>query len=335
MTRQQRIGARRRVTAGGVRALAGRARQRLGMAGYRLLNPVSRRDLVLHEAIAGADDPALLDPLLASLPSHARERVAGEVVQFLEPDSPLLKEVVSRIPGRERNTLAAEQLAAMDTRDGQHPLRRPIADSFHRMYYDEARFHGGSWHLTRFLGTRVWKLPLDLWQYQELLHELRPDLIVECGTAFGGSALYLATICDALDHGRVVTIDIVAQDDLPEHPRIRYVSGSSVDSEVLDLVRAEAEGEQTVLVVLDSDHSRDHVLAECRAYADIVTPGSYLIVEDTNVNAHPVYPEHGPGPAEGLAAFLAERDDFEHDSDRDKFLVTFNPGGWLRRKGST
>ncbi len=335
MTSQERIGTQQRATAGGVRGLARRVRRTVGTTGFRLLSPASRRELVLKEAVEAADDPALLDPLVASLPSHTRERIAHEVVQFLEQDSPLTREVFRQLPGRERILLTIEQLAAMETRDGAHPLRGPIADAFHRLYYDEARFHGGSWHLTTFLGTRVWKLPLDLWQYQELLYELRPDLIVECGTAFGGSARYLATVCDALDHGRILTIDIEAQDDLPQHPRIRYVSGSSVSPEVVDLVRQEAEGAGIVLVILDSDHSRDHVLAECRAYADLVTPGSYLIVEDTNVHGHPVYPEHGPGPAEGLAAFLAERDDFEHDTARDKFLVTFNPGGWLRRKGST
>ena len=86
-------------------------------------------------------------------------------------------------------------------------------------------------------------------------------------------------------------------------------------------------------MILDSDHSYDHVLAELHAYSPIVTPGSYLIVEDTNINAHPVYEEFGPGPMEAVQDFLKERDDFEVDHSREKLLLTFNPHGWLRRLG--
>lgn len=85
------------------------------------------------------------------------------------------------------------------------------------------------------------------------------------------------------------------------------------------------------MVILDSDHSREHVSAELRALANLVTPGSYLIVEDTNVNGHPVGLEHGPGPMEALDAFIAERRDFTIDSRREKFLLTFNPRGYLKR----
>jgi cephalosporin hydroxylase len=87
-----------------------------------------------------------------------------------------------------------------------------------------------------------------------------------------------------------------------------------------------------VLVILDSDHSRDHVLDELRIYSRWVTPGSYLIVEDTNVNDHPALPEHGPGPMEALEEFLAETDEFEIDAPREKFFLTFNPRGFLRKR---
>jgi cephalosporin hydroxylase len=87
-----------------------------------------------------------------------------------------------------------------------------------------------------------------------------------------------------------------------------------------------------VLVILDSDHSREHVLDELRLYAGLVTPGSYLVVEDTNVNGHPVFAEHGPGPMEALEAFLAETDEFEVDATREKFFLTFNPRGFLRKR---
>ena len=163
-----------------------------------------------------------------------------------------------------------------------------------------------------------------------MLHELRPDLIVETGTAHGGSALYLASICDLLDHGEIVTIDIVGNDARPTHPRIEYITSSSIDPALVDDVRRRAEG-KNVLVILDSAHDREHVLQELRLYSPLVPVGGYVIVEDTNVNGHPVARKHGPGPKEAVDAFLAETDAFVVDREREKFRVTFNPGGYLRR----
>ena len=85
------------------------------------------------------------------------------------------------------------------------------------------------------------------------------------------------------------------------------------------------------MVILDSDHSRDHVLAELYAYADLVTPGCYLVVEDTVVNGHPFWPDFGPGPMEAVDAFLSGRPDYEIDTTRERFLLTLNPRGYLRR----
>jgi cephalosporin hydroxylase len=207
-----------------------------------------------------------------------------------------------------------------------------VTDGFHRLYY-EAGEAGRTWKDTRFLGVTSWKSPLDLWVYQELLWELRPGLVVETGTAHGGSALYLATTCETIGHGQVVSVDIGHWPDRPAHPRLTYVVASSTDPEVVAQVAERARGAGPVLVVLDSDHRRDHVLAELRAYAPLVTPGSYLVVEDTNVNGHPVYEAFGPGPMEAVQDFLKERDDFAADRSREKFLFTFNPGGWLRKLG--
>jgi len=161
----------------------------------------------------------------------------------------------------------------------------------------------------RYRGVTIWKCPLDLWLYQELLHELRPRLIVETGTAFGGSAYFLGDVCDTLGlDARITTIDIEPQPDRPQHSRVDYVTASSTAPDVVARVYASAPAGEPVLVILDSDHSRDHVLAELRAYADLVTVGSYVVVEDTNVNGHPAYPDFGPGPMEAVDAFLAEDD---------------------------
>jgi cephalosporin hydroxylase len=204
-----------------------------------------------------------------------------------------------------------------------------IVQQFHRLYYHS---YERTWKDTRYRGVTIWKCPLDLWLYQELLHELRPQLIVETGTAFGGSASFLADLCDTLGlDAQVVTIDIEAQPGRPEHPRVRYVTASSTAPEVVADVYASAPAGAPVLVILDSDHSRDHVLAELRAYADLVTVGSYVVVEDTNVNGHPAYPDFGPGPMEAVDAFLAEDDRFEIDAGREKFFMTFNPRGYLRK----
>jgi cephalosporin hydroxylase len=213
----------------------------------------------------------------------------------------------------------------MRSRRGQAPPDA-VAD-FARLYYDSER---RTWKNTRWLGVGVQKTPLDLWIYQELLTDIRPSLIVETGSAAGGSALYLATVCDALGTGEVITVDI-AEAARPTHRRITYLRGSSTSPDVVSAVLERARTASPVIVILDSDHSRDHVLAELDCYADLVTPGSYLIVEDTNINGNPVLPKFGPGPMEAVSEFLRSRTDFEIDRECEKFFLTFNPGGYLRR----
>lgn len=198
---------------------------------------------------------------------------------------------------------------------------------FHRHYYDSLIWAGGT---TSWLGWPVAKCPLDLWMYQEILVETRPQLIVESGTFLGGSALYLACLCDLLGHGSVLTIDIERREILARHPRIEYLVGSSVSAEVLTQVQARAAGRST-MVILDSDHHFEHVLAEMRLYSRWVTMGQYLIVEDGNINGHPVLPEFGPGPFEAVAEFVKENGQFAVDRTREKFLLSFNPNGYLRR----
>jgi len=211
-------------------------------------------------------------------------------------------------------------------------LHGDIVERFTEAYYEGALF-GETRADTSWLGVRTDKCPLDLWIYQELLHELRPDLIVETGTAFGGSALYLASLCGLLGNGQVLTIDVQEQEGWPEHPRLEYFRGSSVAPETLEHVRRRAEAAQTVFVVLDSDHRKEHVLEELRLYAPLVTPGSYIVVEDTILNGHPVSPEFGPGPMEAAEEFLRGDSAFKADRSREKLYLTFNPKGYLRRSG--
>ena len=205
----------------------------------------------------------------------------------------------------------------------------PLVDQFHRLYYDSRE---QTWGNTFWLGHRVLKCPLDLWCYQEILYDVRPELIIETGTYLGGSALFLASICDLLGRGDVLTIDVDRRDGRPRHPRITYLTGSSTSNAILRQVRRRAKGTSRVLVILDSGHAKDHVLAEMEAYARFVTPSSYLVVEDTNLNGHPVESDHGPGPAEAVAEFLERNDGFVRDERREKFLLTFNPGGYLEKR---
>jgi cephalosporin hydroxylase len=140
----------------------------------------------------------------------------------------------------------------------------------------------------------------------------------------------MAMIQDLIGHGRVITIDIDAKPGRPQHPRLSYVTGSSVDKAVIAHVRA-AVGAERTMVVLDSDHRAAHVYDEIIAYSPLVQPGDYLIVEDTNVNGHPVYPDFGPGPMEAVDRFLSESDEFAIDRRCERFLMTLNPKGYLRR----
>jgi len=210
------------------------------------------------------------------------------------------------------------------------PSEQATVDEFHRIYYDRWEGRQPTLDLV-WLGTRAVKCPFDLWVYQEILVETRPDFIFESGTRFGGTSLFLASILDLLGGpGRVLTLDIDPTAKRPVHPRIDYMIGSSLDPEVIASIHAAAAGHRS-MVILDSDHVEPHVSAELQAYHDLVSPGCYLIVEDTNVNGRPVLPDFGPGPGDAVDRFLEARTDFVVDRDRERFLISLNPGGYLRR----
>jgi cephalosporin hydroxylase len=135
-------------------------------------------------------------------------------------------------------------------------------------------------------------------------------------------------------NGKIVTIDIDEMEGRPQHQRIEYLLGSSVSVEIVGQVRKiihESGNNTRIMVILDSDHHKEHVLKELRIYNTFVTKGSYLIVEDTNINGHPVAPQFGPGPMEATEEFLKENQDFIIDKTKEKFYLTFNPGGYLKK----
>jgi cephalosporin hydroxylase len=212
-------------------------------------------------------------------------------------------------------------------RVGRRADRAAIARA-HDVFYASNAWTNATW-----LGSQALKNPLDLWVYQEIIAETRPELIVETGTYRGGSAHFLASICDLLGAGEVISIDIEPlRDDYPQHPRITYLAGrSSTDPDVVAEVAARAAGRRT-LVVLDSDHSQAHVEAELAAYAPLVPVGCYLVVEDSNIGQ--IRKDLLPGPLQAIEKFVAGTDEFVIDREREKFLITFNPSGYLRRVGS-
>ncbi|WP_277081338.1 CmcI family methyltransferase [Thauera propionica] len=206
-------------------------------------------------------------------------------------------------------------------------------DAFHRWYYDT-----GVWEGVRFLGVPCLKSVMDLWNYQEILQELKPGLIVEFGTRHGGSALYFSLIAQQVRLGaKVLTVDIedhLLDPRLLSTPGVEFMKCSSIDPQVgqrIAQLREELPG--PVFAILDSDHRKPHVLQEMLSLREILRAGDYLIVEDGNINGHPVLPGWGEGPHEAIAAYFELHPyDYVKDSARErKFGFTFAPDGFLRR----
>lgn len=200
-------------------------------------------------------------------------------------------------------------------------------DRFHKLFYF---FSKRTWENTHWLGIPLLKCPLDLWIYQEIVFELKPDLIVECGTGYGGTTLFLASVLDLIKKGRIITIDI-QNIKKPPHKRIIYLVGCSTSETITKKVKQSVKPKDKVLVILDSNHSKNHVLNEINFYSQLVTKGSYLIVEDTNINGHPVLPNFGQGPMEAVHEFLKLNKNFKVDRKREKYFLSFNINGYLRK----
>ncbi|MEX2293218.1 MAG: CmcI family methyltransferase [Acidimicrobiales bacterium] len=204
--------------------------------------------------------------------------------------------------------------------------------------------HSWSYQWT-WLGLPIIQLPTDLVAVQEVVWSQQPDLIIETGIARGGSLVLLASLLELLGCGEVVGIDVEirphnreAVEAHPLAPRISLIEGSSTSDEVMALVCSAAASASRVMVVLDSNHTHEHVLRELELYAPLVTPGQYLVVCDTVVEDLPLQTHRprpwGPGdnPATALREFLASSDEFEVDRRlAEKLLLTSSPGGYVRR----
>ena len=208
-----------------------------------------------------------------------------------------------------------------------------VVSSFHRLY------HNAWWQQTMnetsWMGSRIMKTPLDLWIYQEIIYETKPDVLIETGTLGAGSANYYAGLFELVDNGRVYTVDI---EDLPKrlHPRVKFRLDSSTSDATINWLQGEIGPGEVVMVSLDSLHTKEHVLDELDLYAPFVTLGSYLVVEDTHLTGHPIHVPFSPGPGregpwEAVADWLPKHPEFEADQSRERFGLTYNPNGWLKR----
>lgn len=183
------------------------------------------------------------------------------------------------------------------------------------------------------MGVRALKNPLDAWVYQEIIHDVKPDVIVEIGSYEGGSTLFFANMLDLLGHGTVISIDIDRSKYRVNHERIVAITGDSsapdTIARVIELCRGRA-----VLVVHDGNHNKEQVLRDLQAYSKLVSVGSYFIVEDGIVDLFDPGDGIGQqkeGPLLAVEEFLRGNSNFVADLERERYILTYNPRGFLRR----
>jgi len=201
------------------------------------------------------------------------------------------------------------------------------------------------------MGRPIIQLPEDMIRIQEVIYRVKPDFIVETGVAHGGSLIYSASLCKAMGKGQVIGIDIEIRPNnrkaIEEHelfPYITLIQGSSTDPEIVEQVKSLIEPNKTVLVILDSCHTKQHVLEELEAYHILVTPGSYIVATDGIMKDFHDLPSGIPewvwdNPAEAAADFVKRNPDFIIEEPKWTFNesklskdVTYWPGAWLKRK---
>jgi cephalosporin hydroxylase len=228
---------------------------------------------------------------------------------------------------------------------GSQEAFRAISRAWIRSGWDAKYVYSFSW-----MGRPIIQLPEDMIRVQEVVYAQRPDVILETGIAHGGSLIFYAGLMAAMGHGRVVGVDIeirphnrAAIEAHEMYGRISMLEGSSIDPDTVARVHAAIAPGERVLLVLDSNHSRDHVLAELRAYADLVADGSYIVVCDGIMQEVAGAPRSAPdwavnNPLSAIDDFLAERTDFVLEEPVFPFnegtvteRITYWPNAYIRR----
>ncbi len=194
------------------------------------------------------------------------------------------------------------------------------------------------------LGIPIIQLPSDIIIMQELIFKVKPDIIIEIGIAHGGALIFYSSLLELLGKGKAIGVDIEIKSHnrkaIESHPmskRIKLIEGDSVKQETIEKIENEIDPQSTVLIALDSNHTKDHVIKELRAYSKFVTSGSYLVVFDT------IMPEligldgsqenwNEDNPLEAIKEFLKINKDFEIDDSYNKLFVSNCPNGFLKKK---
>jgi cephalosporin hydroxylase len=204
--------------------------------------------------------------------------------------------------------------------------------NYHYLFVHQGYRYGQPDLQPHWRGQTVLKNPLDCWIYQEILHTTRPDILVELGVAFGGSAKFFADLMELAGHGEVLAVDISMQRAAGfSHPRVKLIQGSSIDPHIVSQVKQQCEGKR-VMVIGDSNHASEHVLAELHAYADLVGLGMYFIVEDTLADVLGLMPVPVGGPLQAVEHFLRDRNDFVQDLRcAERYILSQSPHGFLKR----
>jgi len=233
-----------------------------------------------------------------------------------------------------------EEVAQNIQAQGNNTEVKKAADSFMDASIRSRYSYNFTW-----LGRPIIQYPQDIIAIQEIIYRVQPDLIIETGIAHGGSLILHASICELIGKGEVLGVDI----DIREHnkneilnhrmsKRISMIQGSSITEETVKQVAAIANGKEKVLVILDSNHTHQHVLEEMKLYAPFVTKGSYLLVFDTIVEylAEDIYTDRnwsvGDNPMTAVTEYLKTNDDFIIDKTVDnKLLISVAPNGYLQR----
>jgi cephalosporin hydroxylase len=183
------------------------------------------------------------------------------------------------------------------------------------------------------MGVRALKNPFDAWIYQEIIYEVKPDVIVEIGSAEGGSTLYFANLLDILRKGRVISVDIDRTKYKIKHKRIITVTGNSSSPGIISKVTKFCKG-KSVLIIHDADHSKNQVLNDLNNYSPLVSIDSYFIVEDSIVDLFKPgvdFGDYREGPLAAVEEFLDKNNNFVADAKRERYILTYNPMGFLKR----
>lgn len=203
---------------------------------------------------------------------------------------------------------------------------------YHYYFIHQAYRYGAPEQQQKWLGHPIVKSPFDCWIYQEIISEVKPDIVLELGVLFGGGTRFFASILDLVGHGQLIGVD-VSLDKIKgfSHPRVTLIEGSSTSSDTFERIKKLITGKK-LLVIADSDHEKRHVRKEIELYAPFVPVGSYFVVEDSVNDVMGHHPVPNEGPQAAAKDYLVSNGEFIADTRwAERYILSLNPYGYLRR----